>query len=57
MYYDLMFYVFAALSVLSAIVVVFSRSVIYAAFSLVFTFLGVVGAGIMVVGFLFNAVL
>lgn len=43
MYYDLLFYVFAALSVLSAIVVVFSRSVIYAAFSLVFTFLGVAG--------------
>ncbi len=43
MYYDLLFYVFAAMTVLSAVVVVFSRSVIYAAFSLVFTFLGVAG--------------
>lgn len=39
----ILFYVFAALTVVSAMVVVFSRSVIYAAFSLLFTFLGVAG--------------
>ncbi len=39
----ILFYVFAALTVLSGFVVVFSRSVIYAAFSLLFTFLGVAG--------------
>ncbi|PLX24750.1 MAG: NADH-quinone oxidoreductase subunit J [Ignavibacteria bacterium] len=39
----ILFYVFAALTVCSAAVVVFSRSVIYAAFSLLFTFLGVAG--------------
>ncbi len=35
------FYFFAALTVLSASVVVFSRSLIYSAFGLLFTFLGV----------------
>jgi NADH-quinone oxidoreductase subunit J len=39
----ILFYVFAALTILSGFVVVFSRSVIYAAFSLLFTFLGVAG--------------
>jgi NADH-quinone oxidoreductase subunit J len=39
----ILFYVFAALAVISGFVVVFSRSVIYAAFSLLFTFLGVAG--------------
>ncbi|MCB2205885.1 NADH-quinone oxidoreductase subunit J [bacterium] len=39
----ILFYVFAALTVGSALVVVFSRSVIYAAFSLLFTFMGVAG--------------
>lgn len=42
-YYDILFYVFAALTIGSSIVVVFSRNVIYAAFSLMFTFLGVAG--------------
>jgi len=41
--YAILFYVFAALTVLSAFVVVFARSIIYAAFSLLFTFLGVAG--------------
>jgi NADH-quinone oxidoreductase subunit J len=40
---SILFYVFAALTVGSAFVVVFSRSVIYAAFSLLFTFMGVAG--------------
>ncbi len=39
----ILFYVFAALAVVSGFVVVFSRSVIHAAFSLLFTFLGVAG--------------
>jgi NADH-quinone oxidoreductase subunit J len=39
----ILFYVFAALTLLPAFVVVFSRSLIYAAFSLLFTFLGVAG--------------
>ena len=39
--YDIAFYVFALITVGSAAVVVFSRSVIYAAFSLLFTFFGV----------------
>jgi NADH-quinone oxidoreductase subunit J len=41
--YAILFYVFAALAILSAFVVVFSRSIIYSAFSLLFTFLGVAG--------------
>ncbi len=39
----ILFYVFAALTIIPAFVVVFSRSLIYAAFSLLFTFLGVAG--------------
>jgi NADH-quinone oxidoreductase subunit J len=39
----ILFYVFAALTVGSAFVVVFSRSLIYSAFSLLFTFMGVAG--------------
>ncbi|MFZ1730494.1 MAG: NADH-quinone oxidoreductase subunit J [Bacteroidota bacterium] len=39
----ILFYVFAALTILPAFVVVFSRSLIYAAFSLLFTFMGVAG--------------
>jgi len=42
-YTDILFYCFAGLAVLSALVVVFSRNVLYAAFALVFTFLGVAG--------------
>jgi NADH-quinone oxidoreductase subunit J len=41
--YAILFFLFALLTVGSAIVVVFSRSVIYAAFALLFTFVGVAG--------------
>jgi NADH-quinone oxidoreductase subunit J len=41
--YAILFYVFAALAILPAFVVVFSRSIIYSAFALLFTFLGVAG--------------
>lgn len=41
--FDLMFYVFAALTVASALVMTFSRSVIYSAVGLLFTFFGVAG--------------
>ncbi|MFQ5798479.1 MAG: NADH-quinone oxidoreductase subunit J [Bacteroidota bacterium] len=40
---DIVFYVFALITVISAFIVVFSRSVIYSAFSLLFTFFGVAG--------------
>jgi len=40
---DLVFIVFALVTVLSAFVVVYSRSIIRSAFSLLFTFLGVAG--------------
>jgi len=39
--FDVAFYVFALITVLSACVVVFSKNIIYAAFSLLFTFFGV----------------
>jgi len=39
----ILFYVFAALTVVSAFAVVFARSLIYSAFSLLFTFMGVAG--------------
>ena len=41
--FDLVFYVFAFITVVSAFVVVFSRNIIYSAFSLLFTFFGVAG--------------
>lgn len=41
--FDIVFYAFAAITVLSAFVVVFSRNIMYAAFSLLFTFCGVAG--------------
>jgi NADH-quinone oxidoreductase subunit J len=41
--YDLIFYVFALLTVISAGVVVFSKNIIYSAFSLLFAFSGVAG--------------
>jgi NADH-quinone oxidoreductase subunit J len=41
--FDIVFYVFAFITVVSAFVVVFSRNIIYAAFSLLFTFFGVAG--------------
>lgn len=39
--YDVIFYAFAAVTIISAIGVVFSRSIVYAAFALLFTFFGV----------------
>ncbi|HTR98574.1 MAG TPA: NADH-quinone oxidoreductase subunit J [Bacteroidota bacterium] len=39
--FDVAFYVFALITVLSACVVVFSKNIIYAAFALLFTFFGV----------------
>ncbi len=41
--YDIAFYFFAVISVVSGAVVVFSRNIIYSAFSLLFTFFGVAG--------------
>lgn len=41
--YEIIFYFFAAVTVLSAGVVVFSRNIIYSAFALLFTFFGVAG--------------
>lgn len=41
--YEIVFYFFAAVTVGSAAVVVFSRNIVYSAFSLLFTFFGVAG--------------
>jgi NADH-quinone oxidoreductase subunit J len=41
--YDIIFYLFALLTVGSAVVVVFTKNIIYSAFSLLFTFCGVAG--------------
>ncbi|MCR4418298.1 MAG: NADH-quinone oxidoreductase subunit J [Ignavibacteria bacterium] len=41
--YDFIFYVFAAIIVVSAFIVVAARNIIYSAFSLLFTFFGVAG--------------
>jgi NADH-quinone oxidoreductase subunit J len=41
--YDLTFFLFAAITVVSAFVVVFARNMLYAAFALLFTFFGVAG--------------
>ncbi len=41
--YDLIFYLFAAITILSALVVVSAKNIVYAAFSLLFTFFGVSG--------------
>lgn len=40
-WYDIIFYFFAVVTVVSAVGVVFSRNIVYAAFSLLFTFFGV----------------
>jgi NADH-quinone oxidoreductase subunit J len=45
--FDIVFYVFAFLTVVSAFVVVFSRNMVYAAFALLFTFFGVAGLYIL----------
>jgi NADH-quinone oxidoreductase subunit J len=39
--FDVVFYVFACITVFSAFIVVFSKNIIYSAFSLLFTFFGV----------------
>ncbi len=41
--YEIVFYFFAFVTVASAAVVVFSRNIVYSAFSLLFTFFGVAG--------------
>jgi NADH-quinone oxidoreductase subunit J len=41
--YDLIFYFFAVITLASGAVVVFSKNIIYSAFSLLFTFFGVAG--------------
>jgi len=41
--FDLVFFVFALITLLSAFIVVFSRNIMYAAFALLFTFFGVAG--------------
>jgi NADH-quinone oxidoreductase subunit J len=41
--FDIIFYIFAVITVISAGIVVFSRNIIYSAFSLLFTFTGVAG--------------
>ena len=45
--YDLIFYVFALIVIISGGVVVFSKNIMYAAFSLLFTFFGVAGLFIL----------
>jgi len=41
--FDIVFYAFALITIVSGFVVVFSRNIIYSAFSLLFTFFGVAG--------------
>lgn len=41
--FDIAFYAFALITIVSGFVVVFSRNIIYSAFSLLFTFFGVAG--------------
>lgn len=41
--YDIVFYLFAALTLVSGFIVVTSRNIVYSAFSLLFTFFGVAG--------------
>ncbi len=41
--FDLVFYVFAFITIVSAFIVVFSKNIIYSAFALLFTFFGVAG--------------
>jgi len=45
--FDIVFYAFAAITVLAAFIVVFSRNVMYAAVALLFTFVGVAGLYIL----------
>ncbi len=41
--YDLIFYLFAVITIVSAVIVVSAKNIVYAAFSLLFTFFGVSG--------------
>src|SRR5512135_444399 len=41
--FDILFFVFAFITVVSAFIVVFSKNIVYSAFSLLFTFFGVAG--------------
>ncbi len=41
--FDIVFYLFAFITVFSAFIVVFSRNIVYSAFALLFTFFGVAG--------------
>ena len=41
--FDIVFYLFAFITVVSAFIVVFSKNIIYSAFSLLFAFVGVAG--------------
>jgi len=41
--FDIIFYLFAIITVASGFIVVFSKNIVYAAFSLLFTFFGVAG--------------
>jgi NADH-quinone oxidoreductase subunit J len=41
--YDIIFYIFAIITIISAGVVAFSKNIVYSAFSLLFTFSGVAG--------------
>ncbi len=45
--YDIIFYFFAVITLVSAGIVVFSKNIIYSAFSLLFTFFGVAGLYIL----------
>ena len=45
--FDIVFYFFALVTIVSAFVVVFSRNILYSAFSLLFTFFGVAGLYIL----------
>jgi NADH-quinone oxidoreductase subunit J len=45
--YDIVFYILAAISIISGAVVVFTRNIAYAAFGLLFTFFGVAGLYVM----------
>jgi NADH-quinone oxidoreductase subunit J len=41
--FDIIFYLFALITIVSGFIVVFSKNIVYAAFSLLFTFCGVAG--------------
>jgi len=45
--FDVVFYLFAIVTLLSAAIVVFSRNIVHSAFSLMFTFFGVAGLYVM----------